>query len=181
MSASVSGNVGTILWKGKPWVTPAATARTVVVGVVAVAAVLLELLFAPSDVKSGFLGLPLVVWTVIVFFLIWAFSLLHLLLLWVSNTYVLRNDGLEIRTGILTSTSFVVAASGFADMEVTKSIIGRILNYGSIIIRTQDETRTPDKVMQKIRNPMTVGAQIRQVMSRPIVRIDGQVPPEPKR
>jgi uncharacterized membrane protein YdbT with pleckstrin-like domain len=119
-------------------------------------------------------------WTAFAFFLIWVFSLVHLLLVRASNTYVLRNDSLEIRTGILTSRSFVVAASGFADMEVTKSIIGRILNSGDIIIRTQAESGS-DKIMQTIRNPMKVSGQIREVMSKPIVRIEGQPPTETKK
>ena len=181
MSASTSGNSGSPFWTGKPWITPAVAARTVAVAVVGVAVVLLELFFAPSSLRDLSLPVfPLVVWTVIVFLLIWLFSLLHLLLIWASHTYVLRNDSLEIRTGILTSRSFVVAATGFADMEVTKSIVGRILNFGDITIRTQDESGA-DKIMRNIKDPMAVSGKIRQVMSRPIVRIDGQVPPEQRK
>jgi uncharacterized membrane protein YdbT with pleckstrin-like domain len=126
------------------------------------------------------MNIPLTLWTDLIFFLIWVFSLIHLLVLRASKTYVLRNDSLEIRTGILTSRSFVVAASGFADMEVTKSIVGRILNVGDITIRTQDE-RGADKIMQTIRNPMKVSDQIREVMSKPLVRIEGQPPSETRR
>jgi len=178
MSASASGSSGSIIWRGKPWIAPAAIARTIVVIIVAVAAILIE--FIPADTTAwwpGLLSFPLIGWTVIAFLLIWALSLLHLLLLWVSHTYILRNDSLEIRTGILTSESFVVAAAGFADMEVDKSIIGRVLNFGDIIIRTQDESGRA-KVLKRIRNPLSVGAQIREVMARPIVRIEGQSPTE---
>jgi membrane protein YdbS with pleckstrin-like domain len=162
---------------GKPWITPAVVARTLIVIVVAIAVILLELIL---NLQYSLLNLPLMLWTAFAFFLIWVFSLVHLLLVWASNTYVLRNDSLEIRTGILTSRSFIVAATGFADMEVTKSIIGRILNFGDIIIRTQDESGA-DKIMQTIRNPMKVSGQIREVMSRPIVRIEGQPPTETKK
>lgn len=177
VSRATSGNSGSVLWTRKPWITPAAVSRTVFVIVVAGVVVWLEFFF---NVQYFFWNLPLVLWTGFLFVLILAFSLLHLLLLRASNTYILRNDSLEIRTGILTSRSFVVAASGFADMEVTKSIVGRILNFGNIIIRTQDESGA-DKIMQKIRDPMKVSGQLREVMSRPIVRIEGQGTTEAKR
>jgi uncharacterized membrane protein YdbT with pleckstrin-like domain len=177
MSQRISGNSSSALWTGKPWITPAAVARTIIVIVVAIALILLESIFEP---QYTFMNMPLTLWTGLVFFLIWAFSLVHLLLLWASNTYVLRNDSLEIRTGILTSRSFVVAASGFADMEVTKSIVGRILNFGDITIRTQDESGA-DKIMQTIRNPLKVSDQIREVMSKPLVRIEGQAPSETRK
>jgi len=177
MSQRISGNSSQVLWEGKPWITPAAVARTIIVMVVAIAVILLESLF---KLHYPFMNLPLILWTGLIFFLIWAFSLVHLLLVWASNTYVLRNDSLEIRSGILTSRSFVVAASGFADMEVTKSIAGRILNFGDIIIRTQDESGA-DKIMQTIRNPMKVSGQIREVMSKPMVRIEGQAPSETRK
>jgi uncharacterized membrane protein YdbT with pleckstrin-like domain len=177
MSQRISENSSPVLWTGKPWITPAVVARTIIVIGVAIAVILLESIF---NLQYVFMNLPLIVWTGLVFVLIWAFSLVHLLLLRASNTYILRNDSLEIRTGILTSRSFVVAASGFADMEVTKSIVGRILNFGDIIIRTQDESGA-DKILRTIKNPMKVSGQIREVMSRPIVRIEGQTPTETRK
>jgi uncharacterized membrane protein YdbT with pleckstrin-like domain len=177
MSQRISGNSSSVLWTGKPWITPAAASRTIIVIAVAIAVILLESMF---KLQYSFIDLPLMLWTGLFFFLIWVFSLVHLLLLWVSHTYVLRNDSLEIRTGILTSRSFVVAAAGFADMEVTISVVGRILDFGDIIIRTQDETGA-DKMMRTIRNPMKVSGQIREVMSRPIVRIGGQPPSETRK
>lgn len=177
MSQRISENSSPVLWTGKPWITPAVVARTIIVIGVAIAVILLESIF---NLQFVFMNLPLILWTGLVFVLIWAFSLVHLLLLRASNTYILRNDSLEIRTGILTSRSFVVAASGFADMEVTKSIVGRILNFGDIIIRTQDESGA-DKILRTIKNPMKVSGQIREVMSRPIVRIEGQTPTETRK
>ena len=92
-----------------------------------------------------------------------------------SNTYILRNGSLEISVGILTSKSFTVAPSGFADMEVIRSISAKIMNLGDIIIHTQDGRGIPRK-MQKVRNPSKVADQIREVMAKPIVRIEGQEP-----
>ena len=117
--------------------------------------------------------MPIILWTALAIFLVWALSLTHLLVLRASNTYILRNDGLEVRTGILTSKSFVVAPAGFSDLEVTRSVSGRIVNSGNITIRTQGDS---DIKMAKVRKPLKVADQIREVMARPTVRIEGQEP-----
>ena len=117
------------------------------------------------------LGIPIILWTVLAIFLVWVVSLTHLLVLRASNTYILRNDGLEVRTGILASKSFVVAPAGFSDLEVTRSVSGRIVNSGNIIVRTQGDSNIK---MVKIRKPLKVADQIREVMARPTVRIEGQ-------
>jgi uncharacterized membrane protein YdbT with pleckstrin-like domain len=118
-------------------------------------------------------NVQIVLWIDLVIFLVWVLSLAHLLLMRASNTYILRNDSLEIRSGILTSRSFVISPSGFSDLEVIRSISNRIVNSGDIVIRTQSETES-DLRMQKVRNPMSVASQIRGVMARPIVRIEGK-------
>jgi uncharacterized membrane protein YdbT with pleckstrin-like domain len=120
-------------------------------------------------VSKTFLGLQVVFWTALLFFLVWLFSLVHLVLLRASNTYILRNDSLEVRTGILSTRSFIIAPSGFADLEVDKSVTGRILNVGNIIIRSQSES---DVLMVRVREPQNSADRIREVLSRPIVRID---------
>ena len=171
MSRETSENSRSMLWTGKPWIFPDALGRGILIIATAVVVSWLELSFDLAF--KSFLNLPLILWTGLAFFLIWIISLTHLLLLRASNTYILRNDSLEIRTGILTSKSFIVASSGFADMEVIRSLSGRILNLGNIVIRTQDESGT-DKKLQKVKNPLKVADQIREVMAKPMMRIEGQ-------
>jgi uncharacterized membrane protein YdbT with pleckstrin-like domain len=171
-------NSGSTLWTGKPWILPAVVARSILIIVVAVAVSWIEFSFGMA--QELLLNVWLILWTGLLFFVVWVVSIVRLLLLRASNTYILRNDSLEIRTGILTSRSFVVAASGFADMEVTRSISGRIMNFGDITIRTQDESGA-DKKIAKIRDPMRVSNQIREVMARPTVRIEGQKPSEERK
>jgi uncharacterized membrane protein YdbT with pleckstrin-like domain len=160
-----------MLWTGKPWILPDALGRGILIIAIAVVVSWLELFFDLA--LKSFLNIPLILWTGLAFCLIWIISLTHLLLLRASNTYILRNDSLEIRTGILTSKSFTVASSGFADMEVIRSLSGRILDLGNIVIRTQHESET-DKKLQKVRNPLKVADQIREVMAKPMMRIEGQ-------
>jgi uncharacterized membrane protein YdbT with pleckstrin-like domain len=171
-----SGASRQALWKGKPWIVPGVVLRTLVVFVVAAAAFWFELSY---DVANRFVpklqisNAELVLWTGLVFLLIWVLSLLYLLLLRASNTYVLRDDSLELRYGILTSKSEMISPSGFADLEVIRSVSDRIMNSGNIVIRTQSEEEK-GLVMTRVHDPLKVAAQIREVMSRPIVRIEGQ-------
>jgi uncharacterized membrane protein YdbT with pleckstrin-like domain len=158
------------LWIGKPWILPNVLSRSILVVVIAAVISWLEFSFHLAN-KTPILAISIASWTALAFFLVWLVSLTHLLLLRASNTYILRNDGLEVRTGILASKSFVVAPAGFSDLEVTISISGRIVGSGSIIVRTQGDS---DITMIKVRKPLKVAGQIREVMARPTVRIAGQ-------
>jgi hypothetical protein len=65
----------------------------------------------------------------------------------------------------------VLSPSGFSDLEVVRSVSARIINSGDIVIRTQSETESVRK-MVRIRNPLKAAELMREVMARPIVRID---------
>ena len=152
---------------------PELVGRSILIIAVAVIVGWLEASFSNvTGVKLPIMSLPM--WTGLVLFLAWVISLMHLVVLRVSNTYILRNDGLEVRTGVFESKAFVVAPSGFSDLEVIRSISARIVNSGDIVIRTQGERNI---VMQRVRDAMNVADRIREVMSRPIVRIEGQNAP----
>lgn len=149
--------------------------KSVLVVAAAIVVFWLELQFNVAT-YAFILSVPL--WTFLVIFLIWVLSIAHLLSLRVSSTYILRSDGLEVRTGVFSSKSFVVAPAGFSDLEVIRSISARIVNSGSILIQTQGEKNIK---MDRIRNASRVADQIREVMARPIVRIEGQnIPAEKK-
>lgn len=176
-----------VLWIGKPWILPSVLVRSVLIAVVGVVVVWLEFLFGVAnttlaDVVSSPIvpiisDLSLMVWTFLVVLLIWVFSILRLVLLRVSQTYVLHDDSLEIRSGLLTSRAFVVSPSGFSELEVFRSVVGRILECGDIVIETQSEADNVVRLV-RVRNPLKVADQIREVMSRPIVRIEGSAEPK---
>jgi len=175
MSKVTFGNFGSVLWRGRPWILPSLMVRSVLIVAAAVVVFWLELQF---NVATYAFILPVPLWTGLVIFLIWVLSIVHLLSLRVSSTYILRSDGLEVRTGVFSSKSFVVAPAGFSDLEVIRSISARIVNSGSILIRTQGERNIR---MDRVRNALRVADQIREVMARPVVRIEGQnVPAEKK-
>jgi uncharacterized membrane protein YdbT with pleckstrin-like domain len=150
-------------------VLPSAVGRTILAIAVAIVVTWLEFFLGLANIL--FLNIPIFLWTILVIFLAWAASLVPLMAIKASNNYVLRDDGLEIRTGILASKSFVVAPAGFSDLEVTQSITDRILGTGNIMVRTQGDT---DIAIKKVRNPLNVADRIRAVMARPSVRIEGQ-------
>jgi hypothetical protein len=83
----------------------------------------------------------------------------------------LRSGSLEVKTGIASTKNFVLSSSGFSDLEVTQSVIGRMVNYGDITIHAQSE-RTA--TMKMVKDPNRIAGQIRDTMGRPIVRIEGQ-------
>jgi hypothetical protein len=71
----------------------------------------------------------------------------------------------------------VVSPSGFSELEVFRSVVGRIVESGDIVIETQSEKDNVVR-MVRVKNPLKVADQIREVMARPVVRIEG--PAEPK-
>jgi uncharacterized membrane protein YdbT with pleckstrin-like domain len=156
------------LWTGKPWILPNVLTRTALIIGAAIAVFWFEYYFDLAF--RALLTMPMIAWTGLILSLVWLLSLPRLLALRASNTYVLRNDGIEIRNGIFTSKSFVVSPAGFSDLEVTRSVAARIVNSGNIIIRTQGEN---DVRMEKVRNPLKVASMIREVMAKPTVRIEG--------
>jgi membrane protein YdbS with pleckstrin-like domain len=173
MTTTTTGSSSSIVWTGKPWILPAATARTILTIIVAFVIILLEYFSGTST--YSFAGINIVLWTALAFSIIWLISLSDLLVERATNNYTLRNESLEIRTGILTSRSYVVVPAGFADLEVIRGVIGRIIEYGDIIIRTQNEIQS-QKILKKVRTPLKVSEQIRYIMGRPIVRIEQSMP-----
>jgi hypothetical protein len=149
---------------------PTAILRTVTVIVVAILFFWLELV---STVASdGLVGLPVWAWTFLVFGVIWLISVFELLIFQLSNNCILRQDGLEIKHGMLRLNSFVVTPSGFGDMQVYQPIGGRIFGYGEIIVISQGERETR---MHLVRHPFEVADTMRDIMGKPIVRVESHV------
>jgi uncharacterized membrane protein YdbT with pleckstrin-like domain len=159
------------LWVGNPWVLPTVLSRSIAILAVAVLTLWLEFLFDFADFRAPIM--PIVLWTVLALFAAWIVSTARPLLLRASNSYILREDGLEIRAGIVTSKSFIIAPSGFSDLEVVRSISARIVGSGDIVIHTQGDS---DIRMEKVRSPLKVAAQIREVMGRPFARMGRSEP-----
>ena len=151
----------------KPWVIPEVITRTVTVFVVLAIFLWLEIYF--SAFSSSLAGLPVFAWTILAFVLVWLFSLLGLLVFWASHTYMLRQDGIEIRRGIVRLHSFVVTPMGFGDLLVYQSVGGRIFGYGDITVNSQGERQTK---LVLVRSPFAVADTIRDIMGKPIVRVE---------
>lgn len=158
---------GVIVWTGKPWVIPAIVIRTVTVVVFAILFLFLEN-FAGVAFALIF-GVSLFLWTMLAFTLIWILSLVNLLIFWAAHTYVLRQDGLEVRRGIIRLNSFVVTPSGFGDLLVYQSLAGRIFGYGDLTVNSQGERQTK---LGLVRSPFTVADTVRDIMGKPIVRVE---------
>ena len=161
---------GVMVWFGKPWIVPALIVRSVVVFVVAVLFLWLEIAYGVASVRLG--GSEAFAWTLFTFAVIWLLSMVHLLVLWATNSYVLRQDGLEVRRGLIRLHSFVVTPLGFGDLEVYQSLGGRIFGYGTLTVNSQGERETK---LFLVRSPFTVADTIRDIMGKPIVRVEDHV------
>ncbi len=122
--------------------------------------------------NSGLFSIPIWLWTLLLFVVVWLVSLADLLIFRLSNTYTLRQDGLEIRRGIIRLHSFVVTPSGFGDLLLYQSIGGRIFGYGDLTVNSQGERQTK---LLLVRAPFKVSDIIRDIMGKPIVRVEGHV------
>ncbi len=160
---------GSVVWSEKPYVIPAAIYRTATIVVTAIFALFAEMWLGVA--LTVFYGLPLYLWTLFVFTLIWALSLLELLLFWAKNTYLLREDGLEVRRGIIRLNSLVVTPSGFGDLMLYQSLGGRIFGYGDLTVNSQGARQTKLKL---VRSPFEVAEVIRGVMGKPAVRVEAR-------
>jgi Bacterial PH domain len=156
-----------VVWEGSPWVAPGLAALTAEAVLLAVALFYVELAWLPVDLSE--LG-----GTLLLVALLWLVGAARLEFLAWSNHYSLRSSGLEVEHGIVTKRVFTVSAAGFSDLEVTRSLRGRIVNTGDIVVVETDSHR--DLALLRVRDPIRVSTMIRQVMKAPLVRVEGQGP-----
>ena len=170
MSSDKNASHGDIVWSGKPWITPAAIIRTVTFIVFIIIFLWLE--FYANIALTHLAVLPIYAWTIVALIVVWIFSLLDILIFRASHSYVLRQDGLEIRSGIIRLHSFVVTPPGFGDLMVYQSVGGRIFGYGDLTVNSQGERETR---LVLVRKPFAVADTMRDIMGKPIVRVENKV------
>lgn len=161
---------GDVLWRGKPWIAPQVAWATIVVGLLCVLVGWLEIALGYAWYLIA--GVWLLIWTIIVFAIVWLAWVLRFVFERASETYTLRRIGLEVERGIFSKRNIVLSTGGFSDMQVNRSIVGRILNVGDIVIRSEGQN---DIRLRKIRSPKETTDKIRDVMSRPIVRFTDEM------
>jgi uncharacterized membrane protein YdbT with pleckstrin-like domain len=155
-----------VIWEGSPWVTP---------GLAALMAEAVLLAVILSYVEVVWLGVDFAVLggTFLLIAVLWLLGAARLEFLAWSNHYSLRGSSLEVQRGIVRKRVFTVSAAGFSDLEVTRSLRGRIVNTGDIVVETDSHR---DLALLRVRDPMRISTMIRQVMTVPLVRVDGQGP-----
>jgi hypothetical protein len=146
-------------------VLPAVLSKSITIIAVTALTFWLEFLFDVAYFPAPIM--PVIAWTALVLFTAWNTSIVRSFLLRASNSYILMEDGLEVKVGIVTSKSFVISPAGFSDLEVVRSPSARIMDSGDIVIHTQGDS---DIKMEKARSPLKVAPQIREVIARPFTR-----------
>jgi uncharacterized membrane protein YdbT with pleckstrin-like domain len=152
-----------IVWEGSPWVTPGLVALTAEALLLAVALSYVELAL---NIAFSILGVTLLL---VAFLWIWGTARLEFLAR--STHYALRSSSLEVEHGIVRKKLFTISAAGFSDLEMSRGLVGRILNTGDIVIETDSHRDIP---LLKVRDPVRVSTMIRQMMTVPLVRVESQ-------
>ena len=158
-----------IIWQGRPWIAPQLVIRTILIAGIAAVMIWFEFFFAFAMLPMPILGIQIVFLTVLFFFAIWIISIFGLLLSRVSNFYILRKEGLEVRTGIITTKVFVITPVGFSDLEVTRTFPQRIVGTGNITLRTESERGVE---LRQIRDPKYVTKKLREILSKPVFKLE---------
>lgn len=166
MSSGNPSSEKDVIWEGNPWVTPGVAVLTAEAVLVFVALSYVEVALL------GFQGGALAV-TFFLVALLWIVGVARLEILAWSNHYALRRSSLEVEQGIVEKRVVTVSAAGFSDLEVTRSLSGRIVNTGNIVVETDSHR---DVALLRVHDPLEVSRLIRQVMTVPLVRVDGQDP-----
>jgi len=156
-----------VIWEGSPWILPGLVGLTIGFAALAISLTWVEL----AILQVG--SLEIVGATYAVIGLLWLVGATRLASVKWSNHYALRGSSLEVRRGIVGKKIFTLSAAGFSDLEVIKSLTGRILNTGTIIMETNSDR---DLKLVRIRDPIKVSSMIRQVMTVPMVRVATEGP-----
>lgn len=162
MSSGSTSSEPDVIWEASPWVTPQFVALTAGAILLAVALSYVELAWLGVD--PSILGV-----TFLFVGMLWLVGAVKIELVAWSNRYSLRSSSLELEHGIVWKETTTVSAAGFSDLTLTRSLLGRILNTGDIVIET-DSRR--DLALLRVRDPTRVSTLIRQVMTVPLVRLE---------
>ncbi|MDG7009012.1 MAG: PH domain-containing protein [Nitrososphaerota archaeon] len=165
-----------VIWSGRPWIGPSIVARTVEVLVVGI--IVFGGMSVLGALSLSLLGVPLYVMIAGVLAAAWLVSVADLLVMRASNRYVIRQNSVEVDQGIVGKRSLVVSPSAFSELEVEQGIVGRMLNYGSLEVRSQGGQQLN---LRRIRDPKGVSTKVRGVMTVPTVKVvrDERAPETP--
>ena len=156
-----------IIWHGRPWVAPNLILRTIFIIAIAIPISWLE--FKLAIAMQSIFGIQIIMLTFFLFLLIWVITMSGLLLLRASNSYALRKEGLEVKTGLIGTKVFMLAPAGFSDLEITRSALQRIVGTGNITIRTESEREVEIK---QIHNPVEVASILKETLTKPVFKLE---------
>lgn len=162
------------LWRSRPWIGARVIGSTIAIVIVVVVLTWAELSLGVAS--TPLLGVDLIFWTYAGLLLVLLLMMLGALIMRASNLYTLRETSLEVEMGIGNKRTIVISAGGFADLEVIRTIEGRILSVGDIIIRSEGAKEVR---LRRVRHPVEVSNLIRDVMTRPVVRVAREPTVEP--
>jgi uncharacterized membrane protein YdbT with pleckstrin-like domain len=155
-----------VVWSGRPWIGPAMVFRTI--GIAVAGVLIFVILSALGLLTLSLFAVPMYSWILGLLAIVWLASMAGLLVMRASYRYLLRQSSVEVDRGIISRRTLLVSPSAFSELEVDQGIVGRMLNYGSLEVRSQGGQQLN---LMLIRDPRGVSAKIRGTMTVPTVRI----------
>lgn len=119
--------------------------------------------FMSVDLLTTITGKNILWWISV---LVYAYLLFQVLVQWYTIVYEVFSDRIVISKGLIRKNKFTVSLEDFSQFQQYQSIVGRILNYGTIefMYRTIGPAGGFGETFYNIDNPDVVVAQLRSLM-----------------
>lgn len=156
-----------VVWAGKPWIAPEAIVRSIFVLVIGCLVLWFEISY--NFLFLQFVSFTLFDLTLLFFVCVWLASLAQLVVFWASNTYVLWEDKLEVKQGIMKLRLLTVTPKVFVDLTLNQTIGGWLFGYGDLMVNCQG---MPQTRLGFLRSPFLTANTLRHVMGKPFVKME---------
>lgn len=119
--------------------------------------------FMSVDLLASITGRNILWWISV---LVYAYLLFQVLVQWHTIVYEVFSDRIVISKGLIRKNKFTVSLEDFSQFQQYQSVMGRILNYGTIefMYRTIGPAGGFGETFYNINNPDMVAAQLRSLM-----------------
>lgn len=119
--------------------------------------------FMSVDLLTSITGKNILWW---ISMLVYAYLLFQILVQWHTIVYEVFSDRIVMSKGLIRKNKFTVSLEDFSQFQQYQSVVGRILNYGTIefMYRTIGPAGGFGETFYNIDNPDVVVAQLRSLM-----------------
>jgi uncharacterized membrane protein YdbT with pleckstrin-like domain len=114
-------------------------------------AIMLLLLFPGLFPRASFDPHPFQLWTMLILMIIGEIFTMVIVARWVSEFYIIKNESLTYRTGVFFKEKRVLLIRQIVEVLLMQNLIGRLCNYGTIMIVTPQSLE--GILLRRVENP----------------------------